>query len=210
MTIFWDWNGTLLDDVDVCVNCMNQLLNKRNLPLLNRDRYREVFSFPVKDYYQLLGFDYSKEPFEVPAHEFMDLYHQFLPGTPLFPCATEILEHFKQKGFHQVILSAMEHKSLMNTLEAREILRYFDAVSGIDNIYAGGKIEMAQVFFRKLNLKKEEAILIGDSLHDWEVANELSIEYWLVASGHQSKKRLLEVTTQVVDHLIDLKDKISA
>ncbi len=29
--IIWDWNGTLLNEVQMCVNCMNELLGKRNL-----------------------------------------------------------------------------------------------------------------------------------------------------------------------------------
>ena len=209
MTIFWDWNGTLLNDVDMCVNSMNQLLQKRHLPLMDRKRYRDVFSFPVKDYYEQLGFDFQKEAFEIPAHEFMDIYHRFLPETQLFPCTTEILDYYKQHGYRQVILSAMEHQSLMKTLKDRGILKYFDSVSGIDNIYAGGKTEMARTFFQKMKISKKEAVLIGDSLHDYEVANELGITHWLVAAGHQSKERLLEVTPHVVDNLMELKEKIS-
>ncbi len=209
MTIFWDWNGTLLNDVDMCVNSMNQLLQKRHLPLMDRKRYRDVFSFPVKDYYEQLGFDFQKEAFEIPAHEFMDIYHRFLPETQLFPCTTEILDYYKQHGYHQVILSAMEHQSLLKTLKDRGILKYFDSVSGIDNIYAGGKTEMARTFFQKMKISKKEAVLIGDSLHDYEVANELGITHWLVAAGHQSKERLLEVTPHVVDNLMELKEKIS-
>lgn len=209
MTIFWDWNGTLLNDVDMCVNSMNQLLRKRHLPMMDRKRYRDVFSFPVKDYYEQVGFNFKKETFEIPAREFMDLYHRFLPETQLFPCATEILEYFGQHGVRQVILSAMEHQSLMKTLKDRHILKYFDSVSGIDNIYAGGKTEMARTLFGNMKINKTEAVLIGDTLHDWKVARTLGISHWLVAAGHQSKERLLEVTPRVVDSLMELKDKIS-
>ena len=43
-TVFWDWNGTLLDDVWTGTAAMNALLTKYHLPLL-RDmaHYREVF-----------------------------------------------------------------------------------------------------------------------------------------------------------------------
>ncbi len=88
--IIWDWNGTLLNDVQMCVNCMNVLLGKRNLPRLSFDTYRNVFNFPVRDYYEKIGFDFTCEDFEVPAKEFMDLYHRFLPETSLFPCAGKL------------------------------------------------------------------------------------------------------------------------
>ena len=36
-TIVWDWNGTLLNDVDLCLHTINRLLGKRELPLLDHD-----------------------------------------------------------------------------------------------------------------------------------------------------------------------------
>ncbi len=48
--IIWDWNGTLLNDTDICVSCMNRVLKKRGLELLDVQRYREIFNFPVKIY----------------------------------------------------------------------------------------------------------------------------------------------------------------
>jgi phosphoglycolate phosphatase len=203
-TIIWDWNGTLLNDVEMCVNCMNVLLEERKLRLLTRETYRDVFSFPVKDYYEKIGFDYSLEDFEIPAKEFMDLYHNRLSDTRLFPCAEDTLIHFQKRGFRQLIVSAMEHDSLVSTLKERNILSYFEAVSGIDNIYAGGKVEMARAFLDRPGLKTNEMIFIGDTLHDMEVAQALGIDYLLVAAGHQSKEVLLEKTTRVVDRLSEI------
>ena len=59
--IIWDWNGTLLDDKWLCVESINQALQKRNLPELSDDRYMEVFTFPVQEYYKAVGFDFDKE-----------------------------------------------------------------------------------------------------------------------------------------------------
>jgi phosphoglycolate phosphatase len=207
-TIIWDWNGTLLNDVQMCVQCMNILLEKRKLPRLTVKKYRDVFGFPVKEYYEKIGFDYSREDFEIPAKEFMELYHQFLPETSLFPCAEELLRSFQSKGYRQLILSAMEHNSLVKTLKERNILSYFDAVSGIDNIFAGGKIEMARNFLKRLGLETEKMIFIGDTLHDREVAQALRMDYWLVAAGHQSEKVLKAKTARVVKRLSEVRNAI--
>jgi phosphoglycolate phosphatase len=207
-TILWDWNGTLLNDVQMCVNCMNVLLQKRRLPLLTLEKYRNVFGFPVKDYYQKIGFDFSVEDFEIPAKEFMDLYHEFLPDTGLFPCAEEVLAFFQKQGFRQYIISAMEHDSLVKTLKARNIDAYFEAVSGINNIYAGGKTEMARRFLSQLGRDTGQMIFIGDTLHDLEVAEALEIDYLLVAAGHQSVKVLKAKTDRVVKRLSEVRDAI--
>ena len=48
--IIWDWNGTLLNDVKLCADIMNNLLKTRSLPTITLEKYREIFTFPVKDY----------------------------------------------------------------------------------------------------------------------------------------------------------------
>ena len=48
-TILWDWNGTLIDDVEVALAAMNEMLARRGLPLLQgREPYRDIFTFPVR------------------------------------------------------------------------------------------------------------------------------------------------------------------
>ena len=40
--IIWDWNGTLLDDLDVSMDALNSILTKEQLPLvLDKDEDRK-------------------------------------------------------------------------------------------------------------------------------------------------------------------------
>ena len=48
--VVWDWNGTLLNDVKVGVNTLNDMLGRRGLPLLSVEDYKEKFGFPVIDF----------------------------------------------------------------------------------------------------------------------------------------------------------------
>ena len=71
--IIWDWNGTLLDDLDVSMEALNYVLEKENLPLvLDKEEYRKYFQFPVIEYYKKVGF--NKTPFSVLAKQYMDYY----------------------------------------------------------------------------------------------------------------------------------------
>ena len=63
--IFWDWNGTLLDDVWLCVDIINYMLIKRGKSEITQSQYREIFDFSVKGYYKKAGFDFKTEPFEL-------------------------------------------------------------------------------------------------------------------------------------------------
>lgn len=197
-TIIWDWNGTLLNDVDICIDVINKLLLERNHQPLNKNRYHEIFTFPVKDYYTEAGFDFSTEPFDKIAIEFMDGYFENLNRANLFRDVVPVLESFKKMGFCQYMLSAMEHESLLSSVKEKGIFDFFGEISGIQDHFATSKIDMAKNFMKKLAIENNRCCLIGDSIHDFEVASELGIGCLLVANGHQSYNRLTTTGCQVV------------
>ena len=202
--IIWDWNGTLLNDIDICISCINELLEKRRIKKIDKEEYVEIFTFPVKEYYKKAGFDFSKEEFEVPAMEFIKLYHESLKYACLHEGSTKILKSFRDLGFKQYVLSAMEHDSLIKSLKGNGIYEYFIHINGIDNHYAHSKLEIGKDLLKSIPYKKEEIILIGDTLHDKEVADGLGIDHVLVAKGHQSKRRLLQQTKFVFNDLSEV------
>ena len=205
--IIWDWNGTLLDDVQICVAGINRLLEERGLPVLSVERYKEIFTFPVIDYYRAAGFDFAREDFEKPAMEFIRLYHAFLQKATLFEQAKSVLSNFSQKGYRQVILSAMEQKMLLNSLKSYGIIHYFDQVVGLDDHFASGKIEAGIRLIEHLGMQLQDLVLIGDTLHDKELAQKFNIDVILVANGHQSKARLQSSGHElIVDSLMQLPD----
>lgn len=202
--IIWDWNGTLLNDIELCVQTINEMLQKRNLQKLTVDEYKEVFSFPVKDYYQKIGFDFNNEPFEIPAREFIDEYNCQVKGCMLHENSVSVLNYFQSVGIRQFILSAMKQDALDQCLEQQNISHYFEHISGLDNHYAASKIENGQQLISELNLNAGELILIGDTVHDFEVARELGCQCVLIANGHQSKHILESTGVLVIDELNQL------
>ena len=74
--ILWDWNGTLLDDVELCVDALNRLLVSFGYPQqYSLAEYREIFGFPIEDYYVRAGFDFSKDSFADLAKRYMEDYN---------------------------------------------------------------------------------------------------------------------------------------
>ena len=200
-TIIWDWNGTLLNDVDMCISCMNKLLKPRNIPLLSKEKYQEVFTFPVQDYYEKLGIDFSKDPFDIIGHDFMDLYFEELPNCQLHVEAISVLEHFRRNGKKQYILSAMEHHALVQAMEDYKIDHFFEAVYGIDNHLAAGKIDRGIQMMKEHQIIAKESIMFGDTLHDKDVAEKLDLDIVLIANGHQNFNRLKKSRMEVYTDL---------
>jgi phosphoglycolate phosphatase len=189
-TLIWDWNGTLLDDAAICLNGINRLLHRRSLPLLDMDRYREIFTFPVRDYYLEAGFDFSREAFEVPAEEFIDEYRQLLSQAKLFPDVMQVLSFFRKKNTRQFILSAMEQEALETSVKQTGIRQFFEQLYGIGDNLASSKLLRGRELLADKGINPGNALMVGDTLHDMEVAQELGLGIVLIGRGHQHQGRL--------------------
>lgn len=196
--LIWDWNGTLLNDVQYAVDVMNVLLSKRNMKRLNRERYRSIFGFPVKRYYEKLAFDFETEAFEDVCREFVSSYMADFSSCRLFEGVDDNLNRFKQMGFSQSILSATDQASLNKMTSHFDIDDCFDQIYGIKNKFAESKIQRGRELLATSIHSARDSILIGDTDHDLEVGKGLGVDVLLVSRGHQSFKRLSEVHDFVI------------
>lgn len=204
--VIWDWNGTLLDDVDLVVAIMNRLLERRKMPRLDPVTYRHVFSFPVKQYYSDIGFDFAVEPFEDLAAEFVQELHSESETFRLFESAESVLGRLADAGVRQYILSASREADLVDSVAKLGIHSFFTRIMGIQDHYAAGKIERGRECLAELELDTSEVLLIGDTLHDVEVAREIGCDCLLVEGGHQSRARLENAGVRIADSLACVPD----
>ena len=202
--IIWDWNGTLLDDTWLCVEGINQALIKRKLAPISEAKYREVFTFPVRDYYMKLGFDFDKEPFEIAGDEFVSYYGKNFHKTKLQNGSRSVLRAIHSNLISQSILSAGRQDFLLDWVSFHKLEKYFLKIVGIDNQYAKGKIEQGIKLISDLPYNEEDIVIVGDTIHDSDVAEKLKINCVLIDHGHVSGGRLKKTGRKVFSNFKDL------
>jgi len=188
--LIWDWNGTLLDDLDYTIGVMNAVLARRQLPLLQRERYHAVFDFPVRTYYARLGFDPVADPFEKVSTEFIVDYDARRTEPSLHAATASTLAAVRATGAGQSILSAYRHETLLEIVAHFGLTGLFDHIAGLDNHHAHSKVALGRDLLARLKVAPADILLIGDTLHDFEVARELGVDCALVAAGHHPAERL--------------------
>lgn len=200
--ILWDFNGTIVDDLDASIRCANRMLKKRGLKIIeNADEYRGSFTFPVINYYKALGFDLIGESFDDISREYKKFYLEEVASAGLTDGIKETLEKINGQ-IRQVILTATERSMLISQLEKFGITEYFDALLAQDNILGMGKLDVAQAWV--LKEKPLRAVVIGDTTHDYEVAQNLGADCILFRGGHQTPKVLEECNCPKVDRVSDI------
>lgn len=201
--IIWDWNGTLLDDLELSISVMNALLAQRRLPLLDRVRYHTLFDFPVRAYYEKLGFDPVTDPFEKLSVQFISGYDARRLEAALHAQVVETLTAIRTAGLGQSILSAYRHETLHEIVAHHGLTSHFTHIAGLDNIHAASKVALGRELVSKIEAAPSEILLIGDTLHDLEVARELGVDCALIAAGHHPAERLRASGARVHETLAD-------
>ena len=93
---------------------------------------------------------------------------------------------------------------LVKSLSNFGIDSYFENVSGISDHYAHSKVDVGKKLISEIGCSTDDIIMIGDTIHDYEVAQNLEIDCLLISSGHQSHERLEARTSNIISELSEI------
>lgn len=197
--IFLDFNGTVLDDVDLCLNLLNEMLALKGVKTVSMEEYKEIFTFPIIEYYKKAGFDFTKYTFEELAEYFIVEYtRRNVTEAFIYPDFIEFINSMKEMKYEVILCSASKKVLLLEQLDVFNI-NVFDDVIALSNHYAASKLELAKEYVASKNIDLSNSYFIGDTVHDAEVGVACGLKVILVDRGHQSE-RVLSETEQVVLH----------
>ena len=197
--VIWDWNGTLLDDITLVVNIVNDIFVEHNLEPMSLARYRDIFDFPVEAYYERAGMDLSRVDFSGLSVRFHDAFNAGLHNTRLFPYTSAALHAIKASGMQQFLLSSSEHRTLREMVGDFGLAGLFDDIQGVGDRLGRGKTDAGLELIRAQGIDPRRALMVGDTRHDWEVAQACGMDCVLLATGHQSHARLAALGCPVFD-----------
>ena len=202
--ILWDWNGTLLNDIDAEVAALNLSLARRGLPAITKEFFRERFAFPARSFYRLVGMDVPDCDWDALAKEYHDNYATQARG--LAEDAIAALELVSREGGGQSIISALHQRLLEKETADKGVSGFMEYTYGVDNLDGGSKLERAQELVDRIRADHDGEILrftlIGDSLHDADVAAALGVGCVLYSGGSHAASRLAAVAP-TCDTLVD-------
>ncbi len=197
--LIWDWNGTILEDTGLCLAIENELLRERGMPEITEAWYLDHFAFPVRGYYERMGYTFETESFEAVAGAFMARYRERYAGCPLQKGVKEVLRTAKAYGIVQTLLSVTEQNDLIEQVRRYGLTPFFSEILGQDDISCRSKTDRAKAYMARIGIDPRDALLIGDTDHDAEAANAVGCPCALLCGGHQSKTVLLRCGASVYD-----------
>ena len=200
-----DFNGTIIDDVDLCLNILNHLLEERNYKKVSLEEYKHIFTFPIKKYYINAGFNLEKYSFTSISSEFISLYQKASLNCKLYEGINELIDKCNNNRIKVVLLSASQIDNLKEQTDHFGLSEKFEAILGTSTIEAASKVEIGKNYFKDKQDKK--ILFVGDTTHDAEVASAIGADVLLITHGHQARDILLKVNPlKVIDSFKEVED----
>ncbi|MBQ2770603.1 MAG: HAD family hydrolase [Clostridia bacterium] len=205
--VIWDWNGTILDDIQICFDIANTMRSARSMPPIpDLVSYRDLFRFPVIEYYRAMGYTFEQESFEEISVDFVTRYLAAYPDCSLRPHAVETATALKGRGIRQGILSATGQDRLRLQVAHFGLSETFDPILGTGDDLAHGKVEVARDFLAGSGYDPGQVVFVGDTDHDLEVANSIGCACILLTGGHHNCDRLAKLGVPVLEDVRQLEE----
>lgn len=197
--IIWDYNGTVLDDVDTAIAAVNAMLAKRSLPPTDRETYKNTLVMPLEKYYDTVGI--HNADISVLSIEFREKSEQNAHLSKISEGFFDVIETTKRQGIKNILMSSLFCGYLNSELDKYSLHGYFDAVMGMNDTSVGSKYGMALEYITSNRIDTKNVLFIGDLVSDAEIAKKIGAKCILVPNGHNSKKRCEETGVTICETL---------
>lgn len=189
--VIFDWSGTLCDDHRASWLATRRLVRKLCKKNISYSCYRDRFTLPAKGFYDRLGI---RIPFRVVNKSYFDLYENYRTRMKLFAGVRPCLKWLKKNGVTASVFSTMRQDLLDALCHGLGVKKYFTAVQGS----VINKVHELNAHLKKLHVKPQNILYIGDMDHDVKAANVHGVVSGCVLSGYHRKERLARASPRFV------------
>jgi phosphoglycolate phosphatase len=201
----FDWNGTLIDDLEANLKGANAVLNMLGRSPLSVEQYQDTFTFPILHFYRANGVsaDEYLAKHDILSRVFLDTYEKEVFSCELRPKTTELLEWLNVNGIDCIILSNHLRENVEQQLARFHIRHYFTAVS-CNEIYDAAFIQRMNKAERLDNYMSDsgyvpsDCAIIGDSHEEPEIARHLGLTSVSILGGFLSENRIRKIDTDYI------------
>lgn len=202
--VVWDWNGTLLDDLEVVLGAVNVAMATLDGPPVDGDIYRTHFTRPIQHFYEgLLGRSISESEWHLLNDTYHEAYYSQVHDAPLAFDALDALARVDGLGWNQSLLSMTPQARLEWVVADHGLFDRLQPVTGLPGQTGGLKAEHMELHLDRQNLVGPQVAVIGDTPDDVTAARAVGAVAILYDSGSHHREQLDEVGVPVVNSLVE-------
>lgn len=201
--VIFDWDGTVMDSAQKIISCMQLAAKQCDVPVPSDEDVGHIIGISLKPAIIKL-FNLSCES---KADALVDAYKQafivldHIP-SPLFEGAEQVLSELKQAGLVLAVATGKARRGLVRAWEQTNTTGFFTASRTADDAQSKPNPDMLVQLLSELDIKVEDAVMVGDTTYDMQMAQSIGMDRIAVSYGVHAQLQLEKHNPIAVVHTL--------
>ena len=184
--LVFDWDGTVLDSVSAIVGCTRQTLQELAQPALPDQEIRDLIGLGLRETVEALCPGCDEHLFSQVLATYRRLWLASYNRMPSpFAGVPETLSGLKASGYLLAVATAKSRAGLRADLDRSGLAPLFDATRTVDEAPSKPNPQMVLDLLDEMGVSARDSLVIGDTVHDLQMAHNAGVTSVAVASGAQ-------------------------
>ena len=189
--IIFDWDGTLINSIDWITNCLQHAAVQCDRPIPETQAAKDVIGLSINKAMQSLFPEVDKQTQErLVACYSQKYFSRQISRDDLFPGVYEMLVQLNEAGYQLAVATGKTRAGLQEALQATETEELFCITRCSDETASKPDPRMLNEIIRHTHTAKERSLMVGDSIHDLQMALNAHISAIGVSCGAHSAEFL--------------------
>lgn len=167
----FDWDGTIIDSIEHIAGSLHQAAAELGFPTLEKAAYRNIIGLGINEALKSLYPEANDSQIE----DFRDAYRRYFfarEATPqqIFAGMQEVIADLRTVGQGRAVATGKSRRGLDTALHSSGLHSHFDITRCADETRSKPDPAMLIEIMRFYDIRADEAVMIGDTTYDLEMA----------------------------------------
>jgi len=191
--LIFDWDGTLMDSEATIISCMQVAIAEENIEPRSEEEIRNTIGLGLQEAMQHLYPTADEVLVDTLVTRYRATFFlDVMPQNQLFSGVYETIEQLYEAGFLLAIATGKSRRGLNKELAQTNLEEFFPISRTAEETFSKPHPRMLDEIVVDCSVEIEQALMIGDSEYDLQMANNLGMDSLAVACGVHSRERLFE------------------
>jgi phosphoglycolate phosphatase len=204
--LVFDWDGTLMDSIGTIVACTQATIRELELGELPEKTIRGMIGLGLRETIEILSPGCDERLFGQILEAYRNHWHSTYRDMPLlFAGVGEMLRDLAAEGYLLAVATGKSRRGLDYALEQTGLRPLFHATRTVDEAFSKPHPKMLLDILDEMGVAPGDAVMIGDTTYDLEMARSARTHAVGVCSGGHGREELLELEPLAcLDQVVDL------
>lgn len=189
--IIFDWDGTLVDSVDWIVHCIQLAAERHQCQVPKTQAVKDIIGLSIEQATAQLFPELALELRRSIATDYTQtFFSKPISRDDLFPGVEAMLRRFRADGYRLAVATGKKRAGLDRAIAGTGVGELFCTTRCADQTASKPDPRMIDEIVVELGVSKQRTVMVGDSIHDLQMALNAGVASIAVTCGANSAEVL--------------------